>query len=186
MSRILLAAILALWPGLAGAAAWGLDPGTRVAVDVTWAGGRTEVRFPMLSGTIEFDERRPEAARARIVVDARAATTGFPIADSLMQTGDYLGSDRWPEIVFELDSLRQTSRSTADIEGRITLRGVTRPITFQATVVRYGPMQDDPSRFEAGFDLTGEIDRREFGSTGGIPDVAAELPIRIRLLMSSR
>ena len=45
---------------------------------------------------------------------------------------------------------------------------------------------DTIARFEAGFDLSGEIDRTRFGSTGGVPDVAAELPIRIRLLMSSR
>ena len=43
-----------------------------------------------------------------------------------------------------------------------------------------------PSRFEAGFNLTGSLDRTDFGSTGGLPDVAAVLPVHIRLLMSSK
>ena len=37
----------------------------------------------------------------------------------------------------------------------------------------------------AGFDLTGRIDRTDFGSTGGLPEVAAVLPVHIRLLMHS-
>jgi polyisoprenoid-binding protein YceI len=181
-------AILLIWllPATAWAVPWLLDPGTRVAVDVSWAGGLVEVNFPRLSGTIDFDERAPQNARARITVSARDATTGIPVADALMRSEGYLATERYPEIVFELDRLVQTSRSTADIFGRMTLRGVTQPVKFSATVVRYAPAADDPGRFEAGFDLSGMVDRTDFGSTGGVPDVAAELPIRIRLLMTSR
>jgi hypothetical protein len=62
---------------------------------------------------------------------------------------------------------------------------VTRPVNFQAKVFAYGPAKDDPGRFEAGFDLSGSVDRTAFGSTGGLPEVAAVLPVHIRLLMSS-
>jgi polyisoprenoid-binding protein YceI len=181
-------AALLIWllpvPGFA--VPWVLDPGTQVAVDVAWTGGRVEVRFPRLGGTIDFDERRPQDAAARISVAARDATTGIAIADALMKSDAYLATERFPEIVFELDRLEQTSRSTADIFGRMTLRGVTRPVVFRATVFRYGPAADDPARFEAGFELEGAVDRREFGMTSGFPDIAAELPVRIRLLMTSR
>lgn len=87
-------------------------------------------------------------------------------------------------IDFRLTGLRQTSKQTADLTGEMTLRGVTRPVAFAAQVIRYGPAAD-PSRFEAGFDLTGRIDRTDFGSTGGLPEVAAVLPVHIRLLMHS-
>jgi polyisoprenoid-binding protein YceI len=181
-----LAFVLALLPTLAAAATWKLDPETRIAVDVTWQAGTVELRFPRLSGTIEFDERRPETARARITVSAVAVETGLAPVDALVRSRDYLDAGRHPEIIFELDRLEQTSRSTATILGRITLRGVTRPVRFEATVFRYGPAADDPARFEAGFDLTGAIDRTEFGSTGGLPDVAAVVPVRIHLVMVSR
>jgi polyisoprenoid-binding protein YceI len=63
---------------------------------------------------------------------------------------------------------------------------VTRPVRFEAQVFAYGPAKDDPQRFEAGFDLTGQIDRTDFGSNGGLPEVSALLPVHIRLLMTSR
>lgn len=178
--------LIALLPLPAYAAPWTLSPDTSVVVEVPWQGRSVEVRFPDLSGTVDFDERHPDQTEADITVDATTATTGVGMVDSLVRSGDYLGSADHPKIIFHLDSLRQTSKSAAVVSGRITLRGVTKPVTFDATVLRYGPSADDPSRFEAGFALSGTIDRTEFGSTGGLPEVGADLPVRIQLLMTSR
>jgi polyisoprenoid-binding protein YceI len=185
MIRLLLMLLLFL-PGVASAAPWRLDPGTAITVDVGWQGRTVVVRFPSLSGEVDFDADRPESARAAITVSARDATTGVAMVDGLVRGRDYLAAAQYPAITFRLDSLRQTSKRTADVEGRVTLRGVTRPLSLKAQVFAYGPAKDDPGRFEAGFDLTGEIDRTAFGSTAGLPEVAAVLPVRIRLLMSSR
>ena len=157
-----------------------------MTADVDWEGKTVQVRFPTLTGDVDFDEKHPERTRATISVAAAAATTGVGVVDALVRSRDYLGADQYPTITFQLDKLTQTSKSTADVAGRMTLRGVTRPVSFKATVLRYGPATDDPGRFEAGFDLTGSIDRTAFGSTGGLPEVAAVLPVQIRLLMSSR
>lgn len=182
---IRLFAILLLLPCAVMAAPWAIDPESTISVDVKWSGGTVEVKFPSFSGTIDFDETRPGDARAKIAVAATQATTGLPPADLLLRSTGYLETARFPTITFQLDSLTQTSKSTATIEGRITLRGATRPISFQAEVIRYRTMPDDPSRFEAGFNLTATIDRTNFGSNAGIPDVATVLPVRIKLLMHS-
>jgi polyisoprenoid-binding protein YceI len=170
----------------AAAAPWKLEPETSVAVEVTWQGKNVEVRFPTLGGRIDFDQDHPERAKAAITVAATDATTGVGVVDQLLRSRDYLGASQYPSIGFRLDKLTRTSKSTADVTGAITLRGVTKPITFKAQVIRYGPAKDDPNAFEAGFDLSGSIDRTAFGSTGGLPEVAAVLPVRIRLLMRSQ
>lgn len=181
-----LAFLLLILPGFAWGATWRLDPETRVSVDVPWQGGTVEVRFPTLSGDIDFDEAHPGTAKARITVSTTDVETGAGVVNTLVRSPGYLDSAAWPEMTFELDKLSQTSRSDADIFGRITLRGVTRPVTFKAKVIRYGPDPAAPGRFDAGFELTGAIDRTEFGSTGGLPDVGAELGVRIRLIMTSQ
>jgi polyisoprenoid-binding protein YceI len=186
MAMRLLCLLLLLAAAPAAAETWTIDPETRVVADVHWRDRRVEVRFPTLRGTIEFDERRPEQARATIVVAADDATTGAPMVDALMQGPGFLAVDRHPEITFRLDRLRRISARSASVEGWITLRGITRPTSFAATVIAYGPLPGDPARFRAGFDLAGAIDRTAFGSTEGLPEIAAELPVRIRLLMTSR
>lgn len=176
---------LALAPLPAVAADWSLEPATSVTVDVGWQGRTVAVRFPTLSGQIDFDKDHPERARARIDVAAGDATAGLGVVDALVRSRDYLGADQYPTISFELDKLTQTSKNTATIAGSMTLRGVTKPVTFDAKVTAYGPAASNPAQFEAGFDLTGSVDRTAFGSTGGLPDVAAVLPVKIHLLMIS-
>ena len=68
--------VLALLPLPAAAAPWKLDPATTVTADVGWEGRTVQVRFPTLSGDIDFDQNHPERARASISVAAGDATTG--------------------------------------------------------------------------------------------------------------
>jgi polyisoprenoid-binding protein YceI len=178
--------LLVLLPGSALAVPWQLDPDTTVTVDVPWQGRTVEVRFPQLSGKIDFDADHPDRAKATISVSSGEATTGVGVVDALVRSHDFLGAEQYPAITFRLDKLTQTSKSDADVAGRITMRGVTKPIAFKAVVFSYGAQKDHPDGFEAGFNLTGSIDRTEFGSTGGLPDVGAVLPVRIRLRMSSQ
>lgn len=180
-----LVVLLFLLPCALSAAPWRLDPETRIAADVTWQGAHVEIRFPGLTGTIDFDADHPETASATISVPAGGATTGLAPVDLLLRGPGYLAAEEFPTITYRLDRLEQTSPQTADVTGRITLRGVTRPLALSARVFRYGPADDDPARFEAGFDLAGEIDRSDFGSVAGLPDVGAVMPLRIRLLMRS-
>jgi polyisoprenoid-binding protein YceI len=142
-----LAALLLLLPTLGLAAPWRIDPGTEVEVDVAWRGGTVAVSFPDLSGSIDFDADHPERAQAVIVVATTTATTGLAIVDELVRSDGYLQADRYPQMTFRLDRLVQRSRTSADVEGRITLRGVTLPVTFAANVIRYGPAAADPGRF---------------------------------------
>lgn len=184
LARMLLVCLAGM-PVAAAADTWRLDPSTTIEAEVEWQGKSVPVRFPGASGDIDFDAAHPDRTKGTITVPAGQATTGVAVVDSLVRSQAYLDADSHPTITFELDKLLQTSKSTAEIDGKISLRGVTKPLAFAATVFAYGPAKDDPERFEAGFNLTGEIDRSEFGSTGGVPGVSTRLPIKIRLLMTS-
>lgn len=182
----LLIALLLLLPQMAFAAAWSIVPGdTRVAVDVPWKGNVVTMRFDTVRGTVQFDERHPERAKADISIATTDVETGLGIVNAFVKGEGYLDARRYPEIRFRLERLVQTSKSTADVFGQITMLGVTKPIGLKAQVFRYGPSPDAPGHFDAGFNLNGAVDRREFGNTTGYPDIAAVLPVRIRLLMRS-
>ncbi|MSU88125.1 hypothetical protein GE300_00670 [Rhodobacteraceae bacterium 2CG4] len=182
----LLILLFFLPPAAAPGATWEIVPGaTRVEVDVHWLGRVVTLRFDRLWGSIAFDRQRPDRARARITVDARRVSTGLAVVDAFVRGPDYLNVETYPTIGFRLDRLVRTSQSTADVLGQLTLFGITRPISLQAQVFRYGPTPGAPDRFDAGFDLTGAVDRRAFGHTTGLPQIDATLPIRIRLLMRS-
>lgn len=184
MLRLLLGLLLML-PVAAPAAPWTLDPATSVGATITWEGRPVAVAFPGLSGAVEFDSHHLEGAHAVLTVPAGKATTGNPLVDTVMRSGDYLDAGRHPTITFELDKLTRTSEATADISGRVTLRGVTRPLALKAKVLAFGPAKDDPATMRADFAITGALDRAAFGSTAGAPDVSTMLPLSIRLVMTA-
>ncbi|MEO1549309.1 MAG: YceI family protein [Pseudomonadota bacterium] len=153
-----------------------------IEVDVGWVRNTVlTIRFPQLSGDVVFDETDLSDASANITVPTAPLDTGLGFLNVLVRSSEFLDVGTHPQITFALTSITQTSKSTADIAGDITLLGVTLPITFAADVFRFSRAGD--GRFEAGFDLEGELDRREFGNSTGYPDIAAELPIRIRLFL---
>lgn len=183
--RILILLLTLLATPLA-AASWSIVPSdTKVEVDVGYLGNTVTLHFDNIAGRIDFDEKRPDRARAAIAVGTRSVETGLGLVNDFVKSKPYLDAATFPQINFTLDRLVQTTKSTADIFGTMTFRGVTRPVTFKAQVFRYGPSPGAPDRFDAGFTLTGTVDRREFGQTAGLPQVAPELPVRIRLLLRS-
>lgn len=173
-------------PGAALAAAWQLDPRTTVAASIEWNGNPIEVRFPGLSGDVDFDPEDLTKAKATLTVPAGKATTGNPVVDAMMRSGDYLDAGGHPEITFDLQRLAKTSKDTADVTGTVTLRGVTRPVHLTAKVLAFGPSKADPSVMTADFAISGEIDRSDFGSSAGAPEVSTVLPLDIHLVMTSR
>jgi polyisoprenoid-binding protein YceI len=185
MLRVITVALLSLaLPALAAAAPWTLDPATTVGAWIEWQGRPIAVRFPGLTGQVEFDARQLERARATLTVPAAAATTGNAVVDAMMRGADYLDARAHPTITFELDRLTKTSADTADVTGRVTLRGVERAVTLKAKVVAFGPTEADPAVMTADFVITGAIDRRDFGSTAGAPELSTTLPLDIRLVMT--
>ena len=185
MTKVL-AALLSLLATPLLAAPWQLVPErSAIEVDVGWLRNTVlTIDFPQISGEVTFDETDLSDASAEISVPTAPLETGLGFLNVLVRSSDFLDVKQHPEITFSLRQITQTSKSTADITGDITLLGVTRPITFAADVFRYNRARD--GRFEAGFDLEGSLDRREFGNSTGHPEIAAELPIRIRLFLKEK
>ncbi len=183
----LLCACLALIGQSAVAQTWRIDQSqTRIFADVLYLGEATlGVEFKRFNSAIRFDEYDLDQTRAEIAVAASSVHTGYPWIDALVRSKDFLDARQHPGIRFRLTRLEKTSQSTADIDGNVTLLGVTRPISFKADVFRYGYRADAPKVKEAGFNLRGEIDRRDFGNATGYPQIAAKLPLRIRLVLTT-
>ena len=140
---------------------WTIDP------------ARSEVRFTVTKfgfddvtgvfreseGEITFDPNRPEASRVRWRVRVASVLTDATNRDSALQQPEYFDAARHPYLEFVSQSARRIDASRFEVSGSITMRGVSRPITF---VVRAVSGQPAP-RFETDF----TVDRYDFGIRGG-------------------
>lgn len=147
--------------------AWVLDPAHSQLTIVARHLMVTKVRgtFSDLSGTIVVAD---DPARSSVVIEAGAAaiTTGTPDRDAHLRSADFLDAEAHPKITFRSTRVRAKG-GIWELTGDLTVRGVTRPITFDFTFD--GAATDPYGNTKAAFTATGEFEREHWGLTWNVP-----------------
>lgn len=73
---------------------------------------------------------------------------------------EFFDAERHPEVTFRSTSLRFEGEDLV-VEGELTMRGTTRPATLRGALS--GPAEDPYGIERIGIELSGQVDRREFG-----------------------
>lgn len=174
--RIVLCAIFAL-AGLLGADPGGAAP-TRYHLDTsaskvgfiyTLNGAEQTGTMPVSAASLMIDPQNLTAAKVDVKVNVRKARTGLIFATSALKAASVLDAAQFPDIQFIATEIRLGANGRisegATIIGDVTMRGVTRPITFEAMLYRIqGSRPDDLSQLT--IRLTGAVSRSDFGASG--------------------
>lgn len=118
---------------------------------------------------LRFDAADVEKSSVSATIGAGSFDTGYPGKDkdfdAEIASDMIMKAAQFPTITFTSTSVKQTSPTTADINGDLTMMGVTRPVTLSATY--NGSMATHPFvKVPAiGFSARTVIDRTEFGNT---------------------
>jgi polyisoprenoid-binding protein YceI len=84
-----------------------------------------------------------------------------PAMRAMVLGPDFFDAERHPEITFRSTAVRLASDGRAEVDGELTIKGVTRPIS---AIGRYGSPRPDAFGGEvAGLQLQTSFDRRDFG-----------------------
>ncbi|GHF28922.1 polyisoprenoid-binding protein YceI [Deinococcus metalli] len=86
-----------------------------------------------VSGTLSFDTAT-RAGSGKVTVNGSSIKTGIAQRDNHMRSDAWLNFDKTPGIVFETTAVKHVEGDQYDVSGKLTLNGVTRPVTSRATV----------------------------------------------------
>lgn len=178
MIRLILALCLAT-TAAAAPETWRLDA-ARSIVGFTYgfAEGDNRGTMPVKSAAMRLDLRDLGASAVEVALDATGARAGFFLATQAMRGPQVLDTAQHPEIRFRSTRISGTL-AAARIEGLLTVRGITRPVTLHAGLYRT-PETDPATLDRLTVLLTGEIDRHAFGASG-FPDLVGPT-ITLRIL----
>jgi polyisoprenoid-binding protein YceI len=110
---------------------------------------------------------RPEDSSVNVTIGSGSITTGDPGRDGHLTSADFLDVENHPSIAFASTTVRPTGASTWDVEGNLTIHGVTKPVTL---AVDFGGVATDPwDNTKAFFTASTEFDRESFGLTWNQP-----------------
>ncbi len=175
------------WAGGTLAAPYAVDPDhTAITFTASHLGfSLVHGRFERFAATIDFDPEAIEATQVRIELDPGSVDTGSKTRDVHLRTyPDLFDVGQFPTITFVSTAVELTSAETARMTGDLTLRGVTRPVTFDVRLNARGVTPLSQGREVVGLTATAEIDRTQFGMGFAAPAVSAVIPVRIDLEMS--
>jgi polyisoprenoid-binding protein YceI len=131
------------------------------------------VRFTEVDGTLDLDPAAPAGASLVATIDPRSITTHYPFDDldfdAYLAGPEWLDADAYPTITFRSTAVEPTGERTALVIGDLTLKGITHPVTLEASFNGgyVGHVLDPNARI--GFSATGSISRSAFGISFGLP-----------------
>lgn len=119
--------------------------------------------FRKFEGTIVQNGKDFNNAKVNFKIDVKSIDTNQTQRDGHLKSGDFFAADEYPEITFESTAFVKTGESDYKMAGKLTMKGVTKPVELQ---VEYGGSEDNGHGIlKHGFEVTGTVNRTEFGMT---------------------
>lgn len=144
------------------AGTWVLDPAhSQVAFTVKhMAISKVRGKFEKFDVSI-VTAANPEDSTVTATIDVSSVNTGQEIRDNHLRTSDFFLVEKHPTMTFTSTHLVLTGPDTFTLEGDLTMRGVTLPITLTGEVG--GVVVDGRGQTKAGATATTTLNRHDFG-----------------------
>lgn len=136
-------------------------------------------RFARWDAQLQLDPAHPETAQITVSIDPRSIESDNPPAGfiDIMRGTEFLDAARFNTISFVSTGVERTGANTARITGNLTLHGVTKPVTLDATFNGgYAGMQLDPHA-RIGFSAHGVFKRSDFDMGFGVPPAGSTMGV---------
>jgi polyisoprenoid-binding protein YceI len=136
-------------------------------------------RFDKTEGTITLDLAK-KTGSVDVTIDANSVSTGVEKLDAHLKNEDFFDTAKYPTITFKSTKFKFDGNKLDEVEGNLTMHGVTKPITLDVDdfVCKDHPMTKKPA---CGANLEAKIKRSDWGITYLSPNVGEEVKLKIEI-----
>ena len=136
-------------------------------------------RFNKNSGKVVFD-KAAKTGSVDIVIDTKSVDTGYDTFNEHIQGEDFLDTAKFPTATFKSTKVIFAGDKPAKVEGNLTIKGVTKPVTL--TVTSFQAMPHPMLKKDAiGANATVTIKRSEFNAGKYAPHVGDDVTIDVAI-----
>jgi len=125
---------------------------------------RTTGGFQTWQGNVQVNDADMPKSAVQVTVDTHSLKMMDRQQADMLKDSDFFDVDRFPQMTFRSEKVERTGAETLKIDGFLTLRGVTRPMTLDVTVSDRKP-NAAPGALYARVRAKGTIKRSDFGMT---------------------
>ena len=156
-------------------ATWTIDPvHSRVGFGITHLGINEVIGyFTKYEAKVTASKEDFSDAQFELSGDVASVNTGFDGLDGHLKAADMMDAATTPKFTFKSTSVKSKGGKNLEVKGDLTLHGITKPVTLDATFngSKVHPM--DSKKTVSGFKLTGKINRKDFNVGKDLPDMIA-------------
>jgi polyisoprenoid-binding protein YceI len=120
-------------------------------------------RFGNINGTVTFDPKDVAKSSVDATIDVTTVDTGVAQRDTHLKSADFFDSSKFPTMTFKSKSAHG-SPDSFELEGDLTMHGVTKPVTLHVEASKEQTGMDGKSMVR-GFEATTTLHRQDFGLT---------------------
>ena len=160
---ILLGAAAFARPAAADTAEWALDGAhSRVGFSVSHlVVSSVSGRFKQMSGKVELDEANLTKSQVDITIKVDSIDTDEPNRDKHLRSPDFFDALKYPTMTFRSTKIAKAGGNKYRLTGDLTLHGVTKPVTLDATVS--DPIKSMNGKMMRAVKLVGKLKRGDYG-----------------------
>lgn len=136
-------------------------------------------RFDKTSGKVVFD-KAAKTGSVDITIDTKSVSTGSSLFNEHIQGEDFLFTEKYPTATFKSTKVIFNGDKPASIEGNLTLKGVTKPVTLAVTSFQNMP-HPMVKKDAIGANAKATVKRTDFNMGKNAPYVGDEVTIEIAL-----
>jgi polyisoprenoid-binding protein YceI len=143
--------------------------------------------FQEFDATLDANEDDFSDAKISFEANVNSISTNNEQRDAHLKSADFFAADEFPKLQFSSTSFQKKSADNYSLIGDLTIKGITKSVAL--TVEYGGNMTDFYGQNKAGFDISGKINRSDFGLTwsavteaGGIV-VSEEVKLHVAVQM---
>jgi len=136
-------------------------------------------KFDKTSGKVVLD-RAAKTGSVDVTIDATSVNTGYALFNEHIQAADYFDTARYPTITFKSSKMNFKGDEPVSLEGDLTIKGVTKPVTLTVTHFKCmpHPMLKVPA---CGANAMATVKRSDFNMGKNVPYVGDEITLSLAI-----
>jgi len=143
--------------------------------------------FKLFDGSVENTKPDYSDAKISFTVDVNSINTDNENRDKHLKSDDFFNAEKFPQMKFESTSMKPLGGNKYKLDGNLTIRDVTKPVSFDVT---YGGSVNTQRGAKAGFKAKTTINRFDYNlkwdratETGGLV-VSKEVEITVNVQLN--
>jgi polyisoprenoid-binding protein YceI len=136
------------------------------------------VAFKSFTVDLNLDNENPENSMVNVTIDATSLDSRVDVFNGHLNGSNFFDTANHPTITFTSTAIEMTGEDTMNVQGDLTIKGVSKPVTLMAKINQAGnhPMRKTPW---IGVEAETKVSRSDWGLTRAVPNVGDEVTIWI-------